>query len=86
MRNPLILLPTLALLAACQPDQKPVPDNCGASGMQGLIGTPVAAAAFPSGGTARIYQEGAPLTKDYRLDRLNVEYDKAGTIIRIWCG
>lgn len=85
MRKTLILTPALALLAACQPKEKPA-DECGASGMQSLLGTPIAAATFPNDGTTRIYEEGSPLTRDYRLDRLNIEYDKGGAIIRVWCG
>ncbi len=85
MLKTLILMPALALLAACQPKGKPA-DECWAIGLQSLVGTSVAAATFPADAKTRIYEEGAPLTRDYRLDRLNIEYDKGGTIIRIWCG
>lgn len=98
MKNPFILACRSAVLmiplalAACQPTAIPgaLPaeaDACGAAGMQGLIGqeaSALAAMSLPTG--SRIIRPGMALTMDYREDRLNIELDGAGRIIRVACG
>ncbi|MDP5365836.1 MAG: I78 family peptidase inhibitor [Paracoccaceae bacterium] len=84
-------LGAILLLAACTPEEPPATlpseDACGASGLQGLLGQPVADQDFAGfGATRRIMQDGSPMTMDYRADRLNVTYDGGGRITRIWCG
>ena len=81
----------LLFLAACMPVEAPVArpseDACGAAALQSLVGAPVADQDFTGSGKARrIMAEGSPMTMDYRADRLNVTYDAAGRITRIWCG
>lgn len=86
-------IPMISLaLAACQPLPGPGPlppeaDACGAAGLQGLIGqeaSVLAAMSLPMG--TRIIQPGMAVTMDYREDRLNIELDGAGKIIRVACG
>ncbi len=81
----------LSALAACMPvipdKTGPAANACGAAGLQGLVGQPVAQQDFSGIGAARrIMVEGSPMTMDYREDRLNVSYDRSGRITRIWCG
>lgn len=80
----------LSALAACMPvteETETVADACGASGLQGLVGQPVAQQDFSGVGAARrVMAEGSAMTMDYREDRLNVTYDRGGRITRIWCG
>lgn len=78
-------------LAACEPvptvpTPDAPPDDCRASGYQGLIGQPVAVLAamtFPIG-TRQIGPNDA-VTSDFRPDRLNIEYGAAGRIERVSC-
>ncbi len=89
---------TMALgLAACATNAAPVaPDaaagvKCDANAAQGLIGrradAAVAEAQKSSGArTVRRYVTGSALTMDFRPDRLNVETDAAGTIVKLTCG
>ncbi|MFU8864839.1 MAG: I78 family peptidase inhibitor [Rhodobacterales bacterium] len=81
----------LLALAACMPEMPEeagtAPNACGASGLQGLVGQPVAQQDFSGVGAARrVMPEGSAMTMDYREDRLNVTYDRSGRITRIWCG
>ena len=86
------IAPTAILcLAACMPQESPVSlpaeDACGAVGLQGLVGQPVAQQDFTGiGDVQRIMANGSAMTMDYRADRLNVTYDSRGRITRIWCG
>ncbi len=34
----------------------------------------------------RVIRPGTPVTKDFRIDRLNVDVDESGTVTRIYCG
>ena len=36
--------------------------------------------------TIRVIHPGTPVTKDFRIDRLNVDVDESGTVTRIYCG
>ncbi len=84
--KPIIPIALAALsLAACKPEEPPK-DACGAAASQGVLGQNIAATSFANDANIRAYQEGSPLTRDYRLDRMNVEYDATGVIIRVWCG
>ena len=78
---------------ACRSDSEPLPktgkapDACGASAMQGFVGQErdvLETAALPDG--TRVFKFGAALTMDFKPDRLNVELDESGTILRIFCG
>jgi hypothetical protein len=81
----------ILFLAGCMPQEAPVSlpaeDACGAAGLQGLVGRPVAQQDFTGiGNMQRIMAGGSAMTMDYRADRLNVTYDSRGRITRIWCG
>ena len=78
-------------LAACQPQPEPegkdnTNDSCGMSAWQQALGHPIAQQSFPPEINLRAYQTGSALTRDYRQDRLNVEYNAQGVIVRLWCG
>ena len=87
-----LILPSLIVLAACQtqsitahPD--PMAPNCGAEGLQHLVGQPLASFTPPPQAKAvRVIGPGMAVTMDFRPDRLNVEHDKGNTITRISCG
>jgi hypothetical protein len=74
-------------LAGCVVADEPVPDACGASGMQDLVGKGkdvLAAMTFPQG--TRVIEPGMAITEDYRTERLNIDLNEAGRIVRVWCG
>lgn len=78
-------------LAACVPESEMnddlSPDACGAGGLQHLLGTDAAAFDFAALDVpVRIIPPGTAVTMDYSPDRLNVETDEAGLILRIRCG
>jgi hypothetical protein len=61
--------------------------DCGAAGLQGLIGQSrnvLAAMTFPAG--TRVITPGMAITRDYRPARLNIDVDANGEITRLWCG
>lgn len=65
--------------------------QCDANPAQGLIGRPadevVAEAQRLSGAkTVRRYESGSAVTMDFRPDRLNVETDATGRIVKLTCG
>lgn len=59
---------------------------CGADEMQKLVGQNIGAieGTFPE--IARILPPNSVMTQDFRPDRVNVNLDEAGVIVRIWCG
>ena len=81
-------------LAACTPQTPPPspptmpgPDACGASDLQYLLGQPRDALERENiSAPTRILPPGTAMTMDHRPDRLNVELDAGGDILRIWCG
>lgn len=84
-------LGAILVLAACVAEEPtvtpPTEDACGASGLQSLLGAPVADQDFTGiGDVQRVMADGSPMTMDYRTDRLNVTYDAQRRITRIWCG
>lgn len=76
-------------LGACQETavaEKPV-ESCGAEEMSHLMGLQRAQLeniAFSQ--PHRILGPSDPMTKDYRLDRVNFFLDDSGTVVRIDCG
>jgi len=65
----------------------PMAPNCGADGLQALVGGPVTAfTAPPQARAVRVIGPDMAVTMDYRPDRLNVEHDKDQVIQRIYCG
>lgn len=84
-----ILFPALACLMACQtaPDSAGPSGDCGAAGLQDLVGAPLAA--LPEEGpwaTLRIIRPGDAVTQDYSESRLNVSLDAADRILALTCG
>lgn len=91
LRTLLLGLSATVALAACEPvpaEPQPVgpPDDCRASAYQGLVGQPISvlsAMTFPIG-TRQIGPDDA-VTSDFRPDRLNIEYGRAGRIEKVSC-
>lgn len=90
------------LLAACARPEAPAPTpgpapgpaagvRCDANAAQALVGQPadavIAQAQRLSGArVVRRYRTGDPLTMDLRPDRLDVETDAAGVVVKLGCG
>ena len=84
-----------AVLGGCAPRNAPVAipatGGCKAEPVQHLVGQPadaVEAEALRLSG-ARIVRRDATddmLTMDYRADRLNIETDASGRVVRLTCG
>ena len=77
-----------SLLQACTP-LAPVPEGgiCGAAGLQGLVGSPVAQLpADGPWGVLRVIGPGQLVTMDYSESRLNVMVDEGDIILTIACG
>lgn len=77
-------------LAACSSSKSSpgevTTDPCGASQHQSLVGTSAKdldMSQFPKG--TRLLYPTTPMTRDYRIDRLNIHADKNGKIIRVDC-
>lgn len=89
MKHIFVAIP-LVLLAACQAPgspQKQTDNQCGAASWQNLVGTMASTlnqASLPEG--TRILHPNTPMTRDYRLDRLNVYVDENGKITQVTCG
>lgn len=83
----------LLALAACAPvstttvslDPTGSLATCPAPAFQHLVGKAYdsVAVTWPNLRVIRPYDM---VTKDYRLDRLNIDLDAAGGITRVWCG
>ena len=87
----------LLALGACAKPVTPVAANeapgvqCDANAVQSLVGQMAAdvtaEAQKRSGGRAvRSYRSGDALTMDFRPDRLNIERDAAGKVVKFSCG
>lgn len=93
MMRQFFLFASLCALSACQTvtdteDTMADPAaSCIAPRLQGSVGQPIASldsAQLPD--PKRIIGPSTAVTMDYRPDRLNVQHDAAGVIIRIFCG
>ena len=82
------LVPAFVLLAACQTGTGTgtVEDACGASRYQGLVGSPLAAVTLPADLGARIIRPGDAVTMDFNAERMNIDLDAEGRIVRVHCG
>ena len=84
----------LALLAACTPpapstivvDAPPPADSCNASAYQQYVGQKSPDIRLPSGTIVRDYRTGDPITMDMSPARINFEYDRSGTLVKVSCG
>ncbi|MFT5341663.1 MAG: hypothetical protein ACI9BH_000876 [Paracoccaceae bacterium] len=59
---------------------------CGADQMQELVGQSLTTNDNVFHDSARIIPPNSAVTQDFRPDRMNVNLDEDGVIIRIWCG
>ncbi|MFN4153990.1 MAG: I78 family peptidase inhibitor [Paracoccaceae bacterium] len=78
----------VAVLTACQPVVPDGPDlsSCGADALRGLVGQPASVLqTMKFGQETRIIRPDMAVTMDYRLDRLNIEIDRAERITRVHC-
>ena len=69
------------------PVPAPAIDQCGAGGLQTLVGQPVRV--LPDSGpwsTKRIIRPGQLVTQEFSATRLNVQVDRAGRILALTCG
>ncbi|MCA0961678.1 I78 family peptidase inhibitor [Salipiger bermudensis] len=77
-------------LSACIADETPgaadPTDTCGRTGYSSLVGSNIAAVSLPADKTIRVLEEGQPATMDYLEQRLNIETDEDGIILRLYCG
>ncbi len=93
---PLGLILLGPILAACTPATSPqlprndppaAPDDCGAIGLQDLVGRPEAVlAGLRFGQPLRILHPGQAVTMEYSAARLTIEIDAPGRIARLSCG
>ncbi|MDO5528595.1 MAG: I78 family peptidase inhibitor [Paracoccus sp. (in: a-proteobacteria)] len=81
------------ILAACEPLPPEtvviVPEPtavCIADNYQDLVGQRSPAISLPHGTVYRQYRTGEPVTMDHNPARLNFEYDRTGTLVRVSCG
>jgi hypothetical protein len=90
MRQGVVFMVAAMALAACKTVETPPPDRaetCGAEALQHLVGQPQAALEDETiTAPTRILPPGAMRTMDHRPERLNVDIDDSGTILRLWCG
>ena len=75
----------LILLSGCVPaEDGRTPTPCDAARLAPLIGTPADGHDFAAG--TRIIFPGSAVTMDHNPERLNVDVDDDGVILRFWCG
>ncbi len=83
----LALVLTLIWLPALSMAQSEDTDSCGATGLLGLVGqSGDIARMLVLDQAARVIPLGTPITRDFRLDRINFDLDAEGAISRVWCG
>lgn len=90
------ILVAAAALAGCTtmdgpPGSSGGQPRCDAAKVQDLVGRALAthqaeAKQRANAAIVRAYESGSALTMDYREDRLNIETDASGTIVKLSCG
>ena len=90
------LLIMLALAGCTQPETdsgaQPVlgdatEESCGLTEAEALVGQDKSAAGnLAHKGPIRVIGPGPAVTTDFSPSRLNIDYDDAGKITRVWCG
>ena len=92
------MLVSILLLTGCTPTGNPTdgapprleeqgPDGCGMAENEALVGEPISA--FDQAARdkpVRIIPPGGIVTMEYNPDRLNIDLDNRGRIVRFWCG
>ncbi len=78
-------------VAACAPptttDTGASKDTCGAVPLQNLVGSPATlVTSLKRENPVRVIAPGQMVTLDYRSERINVETDAKGNVVRITCG
>ena len=94
-----ISLLATALISGCASTGKFSDDGqfpCGANLLQAQVGARVESAvdgitlvggkAVHAPGLVRVFASGDPVTHDFRADRLNLETDRVGKLVRASCG
>lgn len=78
--------------ASVPPTEESAGAQCNANPVQSFVGRPGDAAtvaeikAGSGASNVRRYATGSMLTQDFRVDRVNVEVDASGKIVKIGCG
>ena len=95
MRLPVLLAAVggTAALAACAPPPSttvvvtpPASNVCIADQLQQYVGQRSPAITVPAGTVVRDYRTGDPVTMDYSPSRVNFEYSRSGTLVKVSCG
>ncbi|WP_417242331.1 I78 family peptidase inhibitor [Celeribacter sp.] len=97
MKHLALCLIALTALSGCQQEtsdtsvlpemQNPAADSCAKDRVTPFIGedrSVIATLDLPD--PVRVIAPGAMITKDYRLNRTNIDLDADGHIVRAWCG
>lgn len=67
-------------------EDNPLLSPCLNDRLRALVGQPVSTAPGLIPETARVIGPGDLYTQDYLPDRVNVDHDANGVIMRVWCG
>lgn len=68
------------------PDATLPGDACNSAAYQQYVGERSPAITLPAGTTVRHFRTGDPLTMDNDPQRINFEYNRSGTLVRVTCG
>lgn len=82
---PAALVAALGLTACAETDT--APDTCGAEAASSFVGAPLPDGAFDDrSAPVRVLPPGSAVTMDYLEERLNVDLDAEGRVLRAYCG
>ncbi|EKE44107.1 putative secreted protein [Oceaniovalibus guishaninsula JLT2003] len=90
MQHVTAALAVLLAVTACtpvanRPAAKPDRNACGADTRQDLVGAPLPATVIANP-EIRVLRPDSAMTMDFRGERLNVQVDAAGDVVRVFCG
>jgi len=77
--------PEPAAAAPTTREEATAQDTCGAAAYRAMIGTPIAAATFPSTPNIRVITPDMMVTQDFSAERLNVIVGADGNISSLEC-